>query len=381
MQIYIARPGGQKEGPFTVDQINRDLAAKRYRESDYWAWHEGLPQWMPLHAIPGILSSSVPAPAPSAPEPRRVAVTPESRRPVQQPRPQPASAQPIPDVFMRATPPAEKKSERVAPSNTDVFRKANPPAERKPTPGVDAIPDVFTKATPHAEKKSAAQTNTEMFRKANPPAERKPAPSANPIADVFTKATPPAEKKPERVAQPSTDVFKRAILGGDRTPERAAHPAADVFSKVNSPAPSSAAPVTPQPAKSPAISKSEDSSGLPFNALEQIFIFTSGEGRNVFQSVAVAQKMQEVTGEALGSIRGKIPVSVVGRVDVGVEIMLDGVIPEKAWRAMFAIKPAIAQKAKEDQVQICVRTFSVESQDSVALFLLYSKEKLQLATA
>jgi hypothetical protein len=72
---------------------------------------------------------------------------------------------------------------------------------------------------------------------------------------------------------------------------------------------------------------------------------------------------------------------VVGRVSVGVEMMIESAIPEKAWRAMFAIKPAMAQKAKEEQVHITVRTFSVETQDSVAVFLLYNKEKMQLATA
>jgi hypothetical protein len=54
MQIYLAKPGGQKEGPFSLEQINRDLAAKKYSGNDYWAWHEGLPSWMPLHSLPGV---------------------------------------------------------------------------------------------------------------------------------------------------------------------------------------------------------------------------------------------------------------------------------------------------------------------------------------
>jgi hypothetical protein len=66
---------------------------------------------------------------------------------------------------------------------------------------------------------------------------------------------------------------------------------------------------------------------------------------------------------------------------VGVEVMLEGSIPSKAWRAMSAIRPAIAQKAKEELYEICVRPFSVETQDSVALFLLYNKEKFECATA
>jgi hypothetical protein len=367
MQIYIARPGGQKEGPFTVDQINRDLASKRYRESDYWAWYEGLPQWMPLHAVPGIITSAAMA---AASEPRRVAATP---KPAQEQRRSAAGTEPIPDVFTKVTP--EKKP--VGQSNTDLFRKAGPAAERKPEPSVDsdAIPDVFTKATPSA--KPAAQSGTGMFRKANP---GKPESTGDAIPDVFSKATPTSEKKSQRVAQPGTDLFKRAGSGADRNSEQIGGPIGDVFSKVNSGA-AKPASVTPQSARTPAASKSEFSSGLPFNALEQIFIFTSGEGRNIFQSAAVAEKLQEVTGEALTSIRGIIPVSVVGRVGISVELTLDTQIPERAWRAMFAIKPAMAQKAKEELMQVCVRTFSVETQDSVALILLYSKEKMQFATA
>ncbi len=58
MQIHLSRPGGQREGPFTVEQINHDLATRRYSDSDYWAWYEGLEAWVPLHAVPGVKASS-----------------------------------------------------------------------------------------------------------------------------------------------------------------------------------------------------------------------------------------------------------------------------------------------------------------------------------
>src|SRR4051812_23852873 len=54
MQIHLSKPGGQREGPFTVEQVNRDLAAGRYNDNDYWAWYEGLASWIPLHSVPGI---------------------------------------------------------------------------------------------------------------------------------------------------------------------------------------------------------------------------------------------------------------------------------------------------------------------------------------
>lgn len=54
MNIHLSKPGGRMEGPFTVEQINRDIASRKYKDNDYWAWHEGLPEWVPLHSIPGV---------------------------------------------------------------------------------------------------------------------------------------------------------------------------------------------------------------------------------------------------------------------------------------------------------------------------------------
>lgn len=57
MQIYLTLPGGQREGPFTIEEINRDLVAKKYRDTDYWAWYSGQTQWVPLHLVPGVIGS------------------------------------------------------------------------------------------------------------------------------------------------------------------------------------------------------------------------------------------------------------------------------------------------------------------------------------
>src|SRR5438445_462382 len=54
LQVHLSRPGGQREGPFSVEQINSDLAARRYSDRDYWAWYESLETWIPLHAVPGV---------------------------------------------------------------------------------------------------------------------------------------------------------------------------------------------------------------------------------------------------------------------------------------------------------------------------------------
>lgn len=58
MQIYLAKPGGALEGPFTLDKINEDLSARRYKDSDYWAWHKGLTDWVPLYSIGGVCAAT-----------------------------------------------------------------------------------------------------------------------------------------------------------------------------------------------------------------------------------------------------------------------------------------------------------------------------------
>jgi hypothetical protein len=78
MQIHIAR-NGQPMGPFSLDEVNRQLAAGTLSLSDQ-AWYEGATGWAPLSTVPGVQSSPPPpsatpsspqlaAPVPSAPPP------------------------------------------------------------------------------------------------------------------------------------------------------------------------------------------------------------------------------------------------------------------------------------------------------------------------
>src|SRR5438874_1223030 len=58
MQIHLAQPGGERRGPYTLEEVNQDLAAKKYRDTDYWAWYDGTDAWVPLYSVPGILESA-----------------------------------------------------------------------------------------------------------------------------------------------------------------------------------------------------------------------------------------------------------------------------------------------------------------------------------
>lgn len=71
MQIHIARDGKQL-GPFSLEEINRQLAAGTLTLSDN-AWYEGAAGWAPLSSVPGVAggaasgSAAIPAAiAPSA---------------------------------------------------------------------------------------------------------------------------------------------------------------------------------------------------------------------------------------------------------------------------------------------------------------------------
>jgi len=73
-QIYLAKPGARREGPYTLEQIREALAANTYREADYWAWTEGMSGWIPLYELPGIsrgdASTAAAAAQPQAQQPK-----------------------------------------------------------------------------------------------------------------------------------------------------------------------------------------------------------------------------------------------------------------------------------------------------------------------
>jgi hypothetical protein len=68
MQIHLAR-NGQAMGPFSLEEVNRQLAAGTLTGTDL-AWYEGAAGWAPLSSVPGVItgivSSQPPAPAVAA---------------------------------------------------------------------------------------------------------------------------------------------------------------------------------------------------------------------------------------------------------------------------------------------------------------------------
>lgn len=220
--IYLSRPDGEKEGPYTLEQVNEGLALGKYQGSEYWAWYAGLPQWVPLYSIPGLREHS------------------------------------------------EISAETAATYDAQVLSAR----------GNDAEP-------PPAESAAPAQQPEEAS---------------------------PAEKK---------------VLG----------------------------------------------SGLPFTALEQVFILTTGDAQTASRSPVATSLLQDVIGEDWTTIRSLVPRDAIGRCAI-LSQMGKGPIPPLVWRAMTAFKPVLLQQAREGSHRICIRTFQIETGDTVSVFLFYSKAKL-----
>src|SRR5205085_927029 len=71
---------------------------------------------------------------------------------------------------------------------------------------------------------------------------------------------------------------------------------------------------SPEPKKAVAgeSAKSQLGSGMPLEALEQIFLFTDGEGPDAMRSPFTSALLEEVIGATLESLRDQVTKSVFG---------------------------------------------------------------------
>ena len=58
--LYISK-SGQQLGPYSIAEVQDLIRTGKVAVAD-WAWHEGLPNWIPLNQIPGFGSALPPAP-------------------------------------------------------------------------------------------------------------------------------------------------------------------------------------------------------------------------------------------------------------------------------------------------------------------------------
>ncbi len=223
MLIHLYKPGAQKEGPYSLERINSDLAAGRYSGSDYWAWHEGLPEWVPLYALDGVREH-----------------------------------------------------------------------------GVSAL----------ATMASAASANIATLEQAVP---GKAAGAVSTTASAESQSAPDADRLP---------------------------------------------------------------SGMPFAALEHLFLISSGLGPAASRSPVTAVILQTITGEELQTIRAQVVRDVIAECSLLEGLNGQNSTPGEVWRRMDALRPELLQRARQGAYRICVRSFRIENGDKVSVFLFYNKEKL-----
>jgi hypothetical protein len=330
-KIYLARPGAQKEGPFTIEQINHDLATKKISDTDFWAWHEGLPAWTPLYSVAGVSAKAWVAPDA---KPQRITTksSPVSKDTLATLEPRVTSLETVSvavssgrEVNAKVAPVVRIEPEEVKSRNATVE-----PA-KKPI-SVEAPFTFVTKSEPETLEEKVKTQAVLTFPKEESAVAFEAAPLLAPRAE-----TPPAD---------------RALCESTAEPADALPDCSQLFA-------------TPSM-----------SSGKPFAALEQVFVFTSGQGPSAIKSRVTIAMLIEAVGQKFDDIRTKVPLDVIGgTAEAVLEAFRAGSIPGSAWRAMARIKPSITQQAQDGVYHLCVRTFPLESKDLVALFLLYNKQK------
>jgi len=337
MQIHLSKPGGHREGPFTVEEINRDLAAKKYSDSDYWAWYEGLGSWVPLHSVPGVRAQS--ASSHVATE-----IIPQAQGQYGEAQVQAESA-------------AHEQEAAVAVMQEE--GRGGGSAEEERWQRDEAAVDTETSASLPEEistVESDAQHGLAEHDSGNEAISDESAPQTTEpeVAETFAQTGQEQEKEPAAESQQS-----------------ALPSPSDEDEEMSAAAPEMA---TSAPGRQPKVA-----SGLPTEALEQVFVFTSGEGPSVRQSGIVSMMMLEMIGENPDDLRQRVPRDVFGKCNVGERIRKEGKVPGSAWRAMAALRPEVVERAKGGEYRTCVRTFSTETDDVVAIFLFYNKAQLNPA--
>lgn len=341
MNIHLSRPGGQREGPFTLDQINNDLAASKYRETDYWAWYEGLTEWVPLHQVPGIVRSRPVEPPEAPPNPEFTAgdteilynedstteqSTAQSATSEQSPVEQPGSEEP--EAWSES---AESEIEE-----TEAEEPAPEPSGSEEAGLEETVSEVSeSEDSPSEESSSAAPIDEHAPASEEAMSEEA---SGEPTEEAVTEETASQEPEPEEISGENPDES--------------------------------------QPHTIPPSLASQLHSGMAFEALEQILLLSSGDPQAASRSAVTSGMLEAVAGQDLTVIREKIPRDAMGGCVFLEKLRGGGSIPEAALRAASTLKPELVRQAREGLYRICVRTYPIETGEMVALFLFYNKQLL-----
>lgn len=497
LEVHLAKPGGNREGPFSLDQVNRALAAGEYRSGDCWAWHKGLPEWVPLYEVKGIIKVPTPPNTSGIAQPERPSGSEsESRKEVKEEAAKaevdaPQSIVEVRDCIESAplaplvnldplncvpenpvpseptkTPEKALENNSAAPDIAAESR-TNQPEERLDgplVPGDAAIQNGSPTASEPSPPEAAASSPIngslhasvfeadELVLNASPAeVESAPAEPVEPLpsngishflaveADEFVQDELSADSNPTR-AQPAEPLLTNESLHASTTEANAlvpnAEPAAAILARLKesffqTPEPSNEATsyfnarrVSTHQLPAEGVSPSEHgwvgsaasqllepdsrlaphgpetrfpvgaqrdsklaplaqqfSSGMPFSALEQLFIFTTGDGPSIWSSEIATRVLEATIGENLDRIRQSTPRDVIFNCDLAQLLKQNGAISDAVWRAMAVREPSVVARAQQKLSRTFVRTFNLETDTVVAVVLFYNNQKLSPSSA
>ena len=339
MQIYLARPGADREGPFSLQDILQDLQAGKYGENDFWAWYEGLPQWMPLHQLlrsPEIMECPASPPAQSPDAVRSEQFT------------APANEVAAVSNFWAASTFEPCSLEHPEQRNELTEVSENRVVALFPGPSEGRIQEEG--AVPFQHDAEGGQHSIEPFSN-----------------DFQSEAFEPSVSTPLGVTSSyvaESGESASAALLSQASPELQLQPA-------------ESNEVQEEAGQAAAVSDERLPAGMPFRALERAFVFTTGDGPSVWESPLAAFMLKQIIGEELPTIRRVVPRDVIFGCNA-VDLLNDaGGISESVWRTMSSRQPVLLELAKQKLYHLCIRIFRIEGDHIVALILFYNKQKIQ----
>jgi hypothetical protein len=412
LKVHLAKPGGKREGPFTLDQINLALAARKYGSGDYWAWHKGLAEWVPLYDISGVIKVSNSAvteggPKPTPPTASAQGATeraeleelPEDTAlgfPAPTPDEPPAKA-PVP--MLCAAPegdekmPAIEDEAKTAETEEAGYRSSDPhqpAAESQPEAG-PLVRDGQCQFTRDEAGALVAQTETAavLLARLKESLSQKSGTAFQPGAnESLPEPTNEATSffNAQRMMMPGLPSPRPGITSesqdrGEAEPTQTEAGSAGVSQEQSRAVPRVSETRFPGEAETREVKllAQKFSSGMPFMALEQLFIFTTGDA-SVWNSPIVALMLEAIVGEKLDVIRRSTPRDVIFNCDLSQLLKRDGAISDAVWRAMAIREPSIIARAQQKLSQTCVRTFQIDTGTVAALILFYNAQKLPQET-
>jgi hypothetical protein len=390
MQIHLARPGGQKEGPFTLEQINQGISVGILQDTDYWAWYVGLPEWIPLHRLlRSFAAATSAAPSEATPEPKPAVFSSERQ----------VSSVKVADAVASTgqTSHLAHQVNSVQVSGPDVFVAAGAAASEpageavnatlsRPTP-VIAESAVFAASNPNPDPKARVVAESDVVT-ALVQAVAEPEPKAKPVGLAAAlqpspqneMAQPQHAANPARADAPSSvarlaepaKAFDANSAGNQRSSPITQHaPVRHSFSEGASHITEVDAPPTAK----------QSASGLPFGALERMFVFSTGGRQSIWDSPTASRMLQDIIGEDPGAIRLNVPRDVVFNCNLGGLLGREGDLSDSVWQAMAARQPELVQRQRQGAHQVCFRMIRIESGVVIVLVLFYDSAKAASAAA